>query len=167
MSQTATMDARTDIRTVEAFLFAEADLLDSWQLDDWLDLFEPDATYEIPATDNPVGRPDSTLYIIADDMVLLRGRVGRLQSPQGYSESPPSRTRRFITNVRIQEEHPDSLTVTANFMVTRMRKGNSDTYVGRYEHNLKKVPGGFRFVSRRAVLDHEALRPHGRITIIL
>lgn len=167
MSETAALASRTDIRAVESFLFEEADLLDGWELDDWLNMFEPDATYEIPATDNPVGRPENTLYIIADDMVLLRGRVGRLQSPQGYSESPPSRTRRFITNVRIRDERPDGLTVTANFMVTRMRKGNSDTYVGRYEHDLKKVSGGFRFVRRRAVLDLEALRPHGRITIIL
>jgi p-cumate 2,3-dioxygenase beta subunit len=167
MSSAAAADARTDIRDIEAFLFQEADLLDGWKLDAWLALFEPDATYEVPATDNPEGRPESTLYIIADDMVLLKGRVGRLKSPHGYAESPPSRTRRFVANVRILNEAADRLTVSANFMVTRMRKGRSDTYVGRYEHELVKVAGGFRFVRRRAVLDLEALRPHGRVTIIL
>lgn len=167
MNEAMPVQGGTDVREVEAFLFEEADLLDDWNLDAWLTLFEDDATYEIPATDNPDGRPADTLYIIADDMILLKGRVGRLQSPQGFSESPPSRTRRFISNVRIQDESADLISVTANFMVTRMRKGNTDTYVGRYEHDLRKRPSGFRFATRRAVLDLEALRPHGRITIIL
>jgi p-cumate 2,3-dioxygenase beta subunit len=153
---------------VEAFLYREADLLDDWKLDEWLELFLPEARYEVPATDAPDGRPETSLHIIADDMTVLAGRVDRLKSVQAYAENPHSRTRRFITNVRILDVAANDLLVSANFMVTRSRKGATDTYIGRYRHTLRSDPDtGFRFVHRRAVLDLDALRPHGRISIIL
>jgi p-cumate 2,3-dioxygenase beta subunit len=37
---------------VEDFLFAEADMLDTWRLREWLALFDPEATgYFMPTTD--------------------------------------------------------------------------------------------------------------------
>lgn len=157
-----------DVRDVEAFLFREADLLDDWQLDEWLKLFLPEARYEVPATDAPDGRPEETLHIIADTMVVLAGRVDRLKSVQAYAENPHSRTRRFITNVRVLEASEDGVSVSANFMVTRARKGQTDTFIGRYRHVLRlDIETGFRFLLRRAVLDLDALRPQGRVSIIL
>jgi len=156
------------VHDVEAFLFREADLLDDWRLDEWLNLFLPESRYEVPATDAPDGRPEETLHIIADNMTVLAGRVDRLKSVQAYAENPHSRTRRFVTNVRILGASDGHLRVSANFMVTRARKGQTDTYIGRYEHLLRPDPEtGFRFVLRRAVLDLDALRPHGRVSIIL
>jgi p-cumate 2,3-dioxygenase beta subunit len=153
---------------VAAFLYREADLLDEWRLDEWLTLFLPEARYEVPATDALDGSPETTLHIIADDMTVLAGRVDRLKSVQAYAENPHSRTRRFITNVRVLERTNDRLAISANFMVTRSRKGQTDTYVGRYEHRLVPDPAtGFRFLRRRAILDLDALRPHGRVSIIL
>jgi p-cumate 2,3-dioxygenase beta subunit len=157
-----------DVRDVEAFLFREADLLDDWQLDEWLKLFLPEARYEVPATDAPDGRPEETLHIIADTMVVLAGRVDRLKSVQAYAENPHSRTRRFITNVRVLDAGDDGVRVSANFMVTRARKGQTDTFIGRYRHVIRPDgETGFRFLLRRAVLDLDALRPQGRISIIL
>ena len=42
---------------VEDFLYAEAALLDGWQLDDWLRLFDEDAKYEVPCNDATDGDP--------------------------------------------------------------------------------------------------------------
>ncbi len=152
---------------VESFLFREADLLDAWALDEWLALFAEDATYEVPPTDKRDGDFRDTLFLIADDMQVLRGRVERLESDKAYAEHPRSRTRRFVSNVQVRAREGRDLIVTANFMVTRVRKGATDTYVGRYEHTLVEAEDGFRFRRRRALLDHDALRPHGRISIIL
>src|SRR4029450_3218436 len=90
-------------REEEAFLVREAALLDEWRLDDWLDLFTEDARYLVPATDRRTADPKETLAIINDDMARLRGRVERLKSRHAHREFPWSRTRRFITNVRIKE----------------------------------------------------------------
>jgi p-cumate 2,3-dioxygenase beta subunit len=155
-------------RDVERFFYWEADLLDEWKLDEWLALFLPDATYEIPTTDKLDGDPAAHLFIIADTLPVLRGRVERLKSVFAYAESPRARTRRFISNVRVREAEDDTVIAAANFMVARMKNGATDTYIGRYDYTLQRVAGGsFRFHRRRALLDLEALRPVGRISIIL
>ena len=95
---------------VEDFLFREAELLDNWQLDEWLQLFTDDARYVVPATDLPEGDHTKDLCIISDNMLMLRGRVNRLKSRHAHREYPWSRTRRLITNVRCQRSLvPDRL----------------------------------------------------------
>jgi len=155
--------------SVEAFLYDEADLLDGWRLEEWLALFEPDGVYEVPSTDQREGDPRDTLYLVADDMVTLRARVDRLQSKSAFAESPPSRTRRLVSNVRVRPgAAPDTLEVDANFAVYRMKHQAVDLYVGRYRHVLRVRDGALRFAVRRAVLDLESLRPAGgKVSIIL
>jgi p-cumate 2,3-dioxygenase beta subunit len=69
----------------------------------------------------------------------------------------------MITNVRVPGVDGDSIVVTANFAVYRMRYETVDTYVGKYDYKLVR----FGKEQRRAILDHEALRPHGKISFIL
>ena len=153
---------------VEDFLYHEADLLDRWELDPWLELFEEDARYEVPATDlESDAEPSTTLFLIADDMRTLRGRVERLNHRNAYAESPRSRTRRFISNVRLEPASGDDVSVYANFQVLRFKNAIIDTFVGQYEHILRSGPRGITFVRRRAVLSLEALRPIGKLSIIL
>jgi p-cumate 2,3-dioxygenase beta subunit len=42
-----------------------------------------------------------------------------------------------------------------------------DTYIGRYEYTLVWHDGALKIRHRRAILDLEALRPHGKVSIIL
>ena len=102
-----------------------------------------------------------------DVMQVLSGRVTRLNSVHAYAESPHSRTRHFVSNVQAEPAADGLIAVKANFLVTRTRKGLTDTFIGRYEHELKADGPSFRYHRRRAILDHDALRPHGRVTIIL
>ena len=121
----------------EEFLYREAALLDAWELDAWLALLTDDARYLVPPNEAPDSDPDTTLFIIADDMQRLRGRVKRLQSRDAHAEFPPSRTRRLITNVRIVEGGDREALVTSNFSVHRFRRGGrGGVYVGRYLHRL-------------------------------
>ena len=108
---------------VEDLLYHEADLLDSWKLDDWLALMTEDATYYVPPNDKPDADHRFTLFTIADDIVRLRERVIRLKDPNCHAEYPPSRTRRLITNVRILAHTNDEVMVSANFAVYRLRNG--------------------------------------------
>lgn len=156
------------LRRVEQFLYTEADLLDRWKLHEWLALFTVDGTYQVPSTDHPEGDPATDLYLIHDDRFLLEQRVSSLLTRAAHAEYPHSRTRRLVTNVRITGLHGDRVTVAANFAVHRSRSGSVDLYVGHYEHVLDITEDSeFRFVTRRAVLDLEALRPHGKISIII
>ena len=152
---------------VEDFITREAAVLDEWRLDEWLTFFTDDARYMIPSTDKPGGDPKETLGIINDDMARLRGRVERLKSRHAHREFPWSRTRRFISNVRIEEIAGDDIRANASFLVYRIRSGQVDPLIGAYEYILRRVEGTLKIASRKAVLDLEALRPHGTLSIIL
>jgi p-cumate 2,3-dioxygenase beta subunit len=159
---------------VEDFLYQEAALLDEWRLDEWLELLTDDAKYRVPSNDAPTGDPASTLFLIADDIQRIRGRVARLKDPQAHAEFPHSRTRRLITNVRIVSDTiagemvADTICVYANFVVHRFRRGgNESQYVGRYRYLLRRVDGKLRIALREAILDSQELGRLGAVSFIL
>lgn len=154
---------------VEDFLYTEAALLDEWRLGEWLALFDQECGgYYMPTTDHPDGDPNTDLFLIADDMPKLRSRVEQLLSGLTWAENPRSRTRHMVSNVRILGRHGDVLSVTANFVVYRMRFQNIDPYIGTYHYKLiPRDDGGFTILDRRVVLDLEALRPHGKVSFIV
>jgi p-cumate 2,3-dioxygenase beta subunit len=153
---------------VEEFLFHEAALLDEWRLDDWLALLTGDARYELPSNDRPDADPASTLFTIADDIQRIRGRVTRLKDKNAHAESPRSRTRRMISNVRIVGRNAAELRVEANFVVYRFRRDESiREYVGRYRYVLRAERAGLKIARRQAVLDAMELGSMGLVSFIL
>jgi p-cumate 2,3-dioxygenase beta subunit len=152
---------------VEDFLYLEARLLDEWRLDEWLALLTEDARYRVPSNDAPDADPASTLFLIADDIQRLRGRVARLNDPQAHAEFPKSRTRRMISNVVAKEDGAE-LAVTANFTVHRFRRNEHVTqFVGRYRYRLRRVDGQLRIALREAILDSQELGSLGSVSFIL
>jgi len=160
---------------VEDFLYREAALLDAWQLDEWLALLTEDAVYRVPSNDAPDADPKSTLFLIADDIQRLRGRVAPLKDPHAHAEFPHSRTRRLITNVRlVGPSSPPSpkgegdLAVEANFVVYRFRRDERiGQYVGRYRYRLRVIRGELRIAMREAILDAHELASLGSVSFIL
>ena len=153
---------------VEEFLYREAQMLDRWQLEEWLALFTDDAIYHVPTVGTaPEVGPENTLFYIADDRVRLRERVIRLQKKGAPVEWPRSRTRHLVTNVLIDERAVDELLVSAAFAVYRYKNTAADVYVGSYRYRLAITANGLRIREKRAMLDMDALRPHGRISILL
>jgi len=152
---------------VEDLFYREAALLDEWRLEEWLNLLTDDVVYQVPPTDVPEGDARNTLFIIADDAVRIRSRVKQLLGKAAWAENPHSRTRRLITNVQVLGIDGDSILVTANFAVHRMRYESVDTYIGHYDYKLVRAGTELRIRERRAILDNEALRPHGKISFIL
>jgi p-cumate 2,3-dioxygenase beta subunit len=152
---------------IEEFLIYEATLLDEWRLEEWLALMAPDARYLVPPLDMPDADHRDTLFLIADDRRTLASRVRQLLSGTTWAENPRSRTRRLITNVRLLAVNGTEARLTANFAVWRFQHEQSDVYVGRYLNVLVRGPSGLLFRERRAVLDLETLRPHGKLSFIL
>jgi p-cumate 2,3-dioxygenase subunit beta len=166
----ATWQVRSDaelVRSVEDFLYLEADILDEWRLHEWLALFAENGRYLIPSTDKPDGDPTKDLFLVQDDRFLLEQRVNSLQTRAAHAEYPHSRTRRLVTNIKATDTEDGRIDVRANFAVFRARNGGVDTYFGRYVHELERGEEGFRFRTRKSILDLDALRPHGKVSIIL
>ncbi|MEA2730882.1 MAG: p-cumate 2,3-dioxygenase subunit beta, partial [Acetobacteraceae bacterium] len=105
-----TATAKVTREQVEDFLYAEADLLDNWQLNEWIALFDQErGSYFIPTTDAPDADPNKALFLIADDMPKLRSRVSQLLSGVAWAENPKSHTRHLVNNVRIAGMEDDAL----------------------------------------------------------
>lgn len=152
---------------VENFLYRDAQLLDSFEFAKWLELFTPDAEYQVAPLDVRSLAPERALYLVDDDYTRLRSRIEQLLSGKTFSEAPFSRTRRSITNILIEEQTAGILKVYANFIVNRFRHGNVDTYIGQHELTIVQDGDKLRYRKRKCVLDNEALRPQGKLSILL
>jgi p-cumate 2,3-dioxygenase beta subunit len=158
------------ITAVAQFLYDEAALLDEWRLDEWLALFHPEAAnYLIPSPEDLSNDPATTLHLVNDSRTTLAGRIDRLKSKHAHAESPRSRTRRQITNVRLWQG-PGDLFSRSVFDVTRVRGGMVDRYVGVYEHQLlphddKDTP--WLIGRRRVLIDHNIEAAGGQVSILL
>lgn len=152
---------------IETFLYREADLLDRWQLSEWLALFTREAYYQVPPLDARELPPEQALYLVDDNYERLSSRIKQLLKGNAHSESPVSRTRRAVTNVLFESKSSGEIHVGANFIIHRVRRELLDVYMGRYEHILVQAEGQLKFRLRKAVLDLEALRPQGKVSIII
>jgi p-cumate 2,3-dioxygenase beta subunit len=152
---------------VEEFLYAEAELLDDWNLDTWFSLFTDDCRYVVPCNDTPDGDPSRDLVLIDDNALRLASRVERLNSRKAHREYPHSATSHQVTNVRLRPTEDGDLPVVAEFVVWRFRGERSTAYVGRYHYRLRVVEGGLRIAAKRATLRMTSLRQVSDVAIIL
>ena len=152
---------------VEDLLYREAELLDDWELDAWLDLYTQDARYVIPCNDDPDGDPRRDLVLIDDDRLRMTARVERLNSRKAHREYPHSNVRHQVTNVRLGDPVDGELPVRASFTVWRFRNGRETRYVGGYHYRLVLAGSSLAIRSKRVVLDMTDLRSAHDVAIIL
>ncbi len=153
---------------VEDFLYHEAALLDDWKLDEWQTLLTDDACYYVPPNDKLDSDHRNTLFIVADDRERIRQRIIRINDPNCHAEYPKSRTRRMISNVRIEAVDGELVTVTANFVCYRFRRYERiREYVGGYRYILKVAGDSFRIKERRVLIDAHELGSLGSVSFIL
>ena len=152
---------------VERLLYREAMLLDAWRLEEWLALFTPQARYMVPSTEYPQGDPPEHPALIDDDFNRLKGRVTRLLSRHAHREYPSSRTRHLVSNVLITASSGNELSVSAAFVVYRVRSRKVTQYIGRYLYVLERDAGELKIRQKRVELDLEGLWDQGTVSILL
>lgn len=155
---------------VQQFLFHEADLIDHWRLEEWSALYAANGRYLIPPLNStdPASQDDTkTLFLLADDKVMLDARAKRMLKKTAFVENPRSHVRHMIANVRIVSDDGARIVVAANFCVYRIRRGVIGTYIGEYRHRLLRDGTAFLIEEKRVCLDLDRLDPQGSIGIIL
>ncbi len=158
---------------VEQFLYAEAALLDARQYRRWLGLLADDIHFWMPirrtVTLADIDREFTKLGDMAyfdDDRTLLEVRVRKLEAGSAWSEDPPSRSRHFVSNVRILEIAGDEITVEACFHLYRTRlEADIDSWVGRRVDTLRRTDAGFRLAKRHLFLDQTVVQSTNMSTI--
>jgi 3-phenylpropionate/cinnamic acid dioxygenase small subunit len=121
-----------------ALLDREARLLDERRFEDWLRLFAPECLYWVPGTPNG-GDPRKEVAISFDDRRQLEGRVYRLRTGYAWSQVPPSRTARLVSNVEVFATDRDAVRmVRSNFLISEFRAGETRVLSGWYVHRLAR-----------------------------
>lgn len=150
---------------VEQFLYDEAALLDAHRYEEWLELFAEDAIYFMPIRrtclqremEQEFTRPGEMAFF-HDTKPLLAGRVAKLVTGRSWSEDPPSRTRRLVTNVRVTGDDGAEMDVESNFMLYRTRlNSEEDTWIGSRRDRLRRAGGSFLIVARTIHLEQTVL----------
>ena len=158
------------LRKVEAFLFDEADLLDTWKLKEWEALFTADGRYNIPplnVENAETIQSGQVLFLAHDDHRMIKGRVERMLKKGAHVESPRSNILHMLTNIRIKSDDGETLRVVSHFHVYRARRGQVTNYIGRYFHTLLRDGDSFRIKEKRVCLSNDLLQPQGSIGIII
>jgi biphenyl 2,3-dioxygenase beta subunit len=146
---------------VEQFLYDEAALLDARKYREWFGLVTDDIHYWMPIR-RTVTKSDlefeftkqGAMAYFDDDRELLEMRVKKLEASSAWSEDPPSRSRHFVSNVRIVEVSGDEITIDACFHLYRTRLNTEvDSWVGRRTDVLRRTGAGFKLAKRHIFLD--------------
>jgi 3-phenylpropionate/cinnamic acid dioxygenase small subunit len=145
------------------FLHHEAELLDAYRFDEWLALLVDDIHYVMPVRTTQFRAAGEGFHEVAffdENLVSLRTRVQRLQTEFAWAETPPSRTRHFVTNVLVEAgEAANEFAVRSNFMITRTRADHGhQMFIGRREDVLRRdEANGLKLARRRILVDETVI----------
>jgi len=136
---------------IENFIYREARLMDEHRYDEWLALWTDDAVYWVPSN-NDESDPMQNVSIIYDDRRRISDRINRLKSGMAYAQKPPSRMRRVVSNLEVEEGGNDEVTVYSNFVLTEIRRGIRNIWCGRTVHRLRMENGDLKMGFKKVLL---------------
>jgi len=147
------------------FLDDEAELLDENRLSEWIDLLAEDIRYWAPVRVTRRRRDGSEfaerIGHFDDDLAMLKMRVDKLDlTTTAWAEDPPSRTRRFVTNVKaFRSEVEGEFVVLSNLLLVRNRWDlpTWELLSARREDLVRREPGGWKLARRTIWIDQSTL----------
>lgn len=136
---------------IEDFLYHEARLLDTHQLEAWLDLFAEDATYWLPL-ERGQQDPFEASSIIHDDRTLLELRVKQARHPRAHARLPLARTVHQVGNVAVLSEEDGEIRVASTLTLVEFRNERQRVWGALVEHRLRRAGESFRIAHKRVEL---------------
>lgn len=130
------------LQDVTAFLWAEADLLDRKDYDQWLALWIKEGFYTMP-----IGAEedfDNVLNLCHDNDKMRRDRIFRFQQGFSISSAPPAVTIRTVSRVVIDKAEGDQITLRAAEHVIEDKFGRQRVWAADLRYDLQLVDGAFR-----------------------
>jgi 3-phenylpropionate/cinnamic acid dioxygenase small subunit len=148
----------------ERWLYNEAKILDDIDFDSWFDLLHPTLRYQMPVRVNKEGieRPDysTDMYAFDDDIETMKLRIDRLKTDYAWAEIPPSRTRRFVSNVQIQEYQENKTAVVQSYLLiyrNRLNDIHHDLISGERNDEFTYVDGAWKLSKRTFIIDQTTI----------
>ena len=156
---------------ISQFLYHEAELLDDWRLEEWLQLYTEDAHYWVPIDESKPRTRNASL--LNEDWLRLEERVYRLLHTPFPSQRPRSRTVHQITNIRVVPEG-DFHRVRSTQSIHEMRTGDPSqvglgeprVLAAQVEHTLTPRDDSFAIRGKTILLLTRDV-PIGNLTFLL
>lgn len=155
---------------ISQFYFQEARLLDERRFQQWLALLAEDIRYTVPNRHTPmldVAKRDTEAFLNVeqelsqglepplrdDNYFTLSIRVMRSFKLNSWTDNPPPRTTRFVSNIEAAPT-AEGFEVRSNVMLALSRYGADNAiYTARRTDLLRNNEQGFKIASRTVLLD--------------
>ncbi len=134
----------------EDILYSEARLLDDRRHHEWLGMLAEDAIYWVPANGEGVD-PNREITLVYDTHGKLRDRIERLASGIAHAQSPPSKTKRLVSNVQVETVGENAATVLSAFILYELRRGKERVFAGHCEHQMRFDDGRWKIAAKKIV----------------
>jgi 3-phenylpropionate/cinnamic acid dioxygenase small subunit len=145
-------------------LYDEAAALDERRFDDWAAMLAEDLIYTAPLRVTRTGPHKDrdvmrTMFHFDDDYQSIMGRLGRL-GKSAWAEDPPSRTRRFVTNMRVGETDAAEVYEVVSYLY--LERSRFDDPVNEHTSCERRdlwrlVTGKYMLARREIILDQSVL----------
>lgn len=135
---------------VQDFLNREAELLDAHEYRSWLEMWEDDGIYWVPASDRSAADPDSAINIIYDNRRRIERRVAQLETGLRHAQIPASRLVRTIGTIT-PTASDEGVDVRMSFVLVESRR-EQHVWSGRVEYALRTRHEGFGIRQKKVLL---------------
>jgi 3-phenylpropionate/cinnamic acid dioxygenase small subunit len=150
---------------VVEFLEDEAALLDANDLMGWVRMLTDDVDYRAPVRVTRLKDDGSefaeSMFHFEESAITIQVKVMRLVNTQSaWAENPPSRTRRFVTNIRVWEgDAAGEYHTSSSILLVRNRYDQShlDMLTARREDVIRAHTDGYKLAKRTIYFDQASL----------
>ena len=131
------------------FIWAEADMLDQHQYQDWLALWTPDGKYVIPGAAEGDDFENSLNYAY-DDGAMRKLRVARLIGGMSISAASAARTLRTVSRFRLIKSDAGACEVRCAQILVEYRREQQRNYAANLSYRLR-VAGEGLLLERKVI----------------
>jgi len=151
---------------VPRVIIQEARMLDDRRYDEWLALFADACLYWVPSRFEP-GDPRTETSIYLDDRRRMGDRVAAIRTGHFHAQTPPSRTRRMLSNIEQWTADDGSLRARANVVIWEHRKGVTRSHPGWQAYEIMRAGDGEPVIGTKVVCLLDCDAPQGNYGFIL
>lgn len=154
-------------KRVESWLLIEAEMLDDQREREWLEtMVSKDLVYQLPlriTVERKLGKGFvEGAYHLDENWGSLNNKLSQSETGHSWAEDPPSRTRHFVTNIRVGQMRDGQVDVRSNLMLYRSRQDEivPQIFSGERHDVLGESDGAFQLRRRVIYLDTTAIVSH-------
>ncbi len=147
----------------EDLIYTEGRLIDRREWDDWLDLYQHDAEFWVPASNGDgidyTSDPNNEISLIYyADRSGLEDRVFRIRTGLSSASVPLARTSHLIGSVQVKELGNGDFFATSSWMTTSYKKKKTSIFAGQYEHKIcQQGDGSLKIAAKKVIVVNDLI----------